>query len=71
MHVGKICFTTYYYLLITFDRFCDHHHGSFTKVIREYRKLPNCICGTTQRYNECLIYSMWSQNIALYTVKNR
>jgi len=63
----------YHILLITYNfrSLFDHHRGSFTEVITEYSNMPNCICGTTQRYNECIKSSIWSQNVDLYTIKNR
>ena len=37
----------------------------------EYNKLPNCVSGTTERYDRCLRLSIWSQNVSLYIIKNR
>jgi hypothetical protein len=30
----------------------------------EYNKLPNCVSGTTERYDRCLRLSIWSQNVS-------
>jgi len=49
--------------------FCDLHQGTFTRVLNTQQ--PNYLIGTTQRYNECLKPSMWSQNVREYIIKNK
>jgi hypothetical protein len=37
----------------------------------EHNQLPNCVSGTTQRYDRCLRFYMWSQNVSLCVTKYR
>ena len=35
---------------------------------KQYNKLPNYVSGTTERYNKCLKFSIWPQNVSWRTV---
>ena len=64
--------------VLSYVHYYQHVSVTFVIIIRvalheyqEYNKLSNDISLTTKRYNECLKFSLWSQNVSLCTVKIR
>lgn len=39
--------------------------GQLYKSTKVHNKMPNCISGTTQHYNSCLKFPVWSQIVNL------
>ena len=60
--------TNSYYLLKFFEQLCDPHQDGFKLVLTIQKKLPNCITGTTVRYNRFLKIYTCSQNASLFVI---
>ena len=48
MHIGKIWFIMYCLLPKCFGRYCDHHQGTFTRILIKHNKLLFYISKPTQ-----------------------
>ena len=58
-YVYHILFITY-----VFQSQCDHHHGTFTRILINYKKLPYCIKSLLTQYNS-LLYFISTTNCCL------
>ena len=61
MRIGKTWLIICYLLPKCFGRYCDHHQGTFTRILTKYNKLPLRISKTTLYCSdECLRFFLSS-----------